>query len=115
MPGSPVKHEKRRLVEAATALLCEDRGVAPERLFVKSLAALLDKSEAGEVPAFIALRDSIDGPPTQRIQQEGGTGKLVDAALLGGVRALLERVPERRERVIEPEKEMIDGPGQDAR
>ena len=74
--GSPIKHEKRRIVQEAILLALSSSGQTPEEALAPAMKAQFDKAIGGDTAAAVFLRDSLDGKPAQQIQLGGdGSGE----------------------------------------
>jgi len=86
MSGSPVKFAARRLVQEAMAASLDSEKLK------KMAEAQIGKAIGGDTRAFMAVRDTVDGP----VKDQGPVSpesRLVDMALLGAARELLDRLP----------------------
>ena len=113
MPGAPIKREKRRIAREAILRAAVDHAVRegwktgrdPVELMKPVAAALHTEALKGDVGAIREVFDRVEGRVPSREEEGGDTPRLVDMALLGAARALLERIPapkepERVEKVI---------------
>jgi len=96
MSGSPLKHERNRLVREAVLRGLRD-GEDPveyvERLVVQPVKDILadpESPDAAKMAAVNFLADRIDGRPSQEIVASGGGERLVDAGLVGTLGELLQ-------------------------
>ena len=75
MAGSPIKHEKRRIVQAAILLALEKDGMTPEAVLAPAMQKQFDRAMEGDTQAAVFLRDSLDGKPAQQLQHTGADGE----------------------------------------
>ena len=102
MAGSPLKHERNRLVREAimrTAPGGDLEGVDPVEL-MKPYAARLRDIALGEdagaaLSALKEIFDRVDGKPTQEIIAPSDEGRLVDAGLVGEMGEILRLARQR--------------------
>lgn len=70
MAGSPIKHERNRIVQAAI-LSAMETGQTPEQ-FVKPYAdKLREMALSGDMSAMREMFDRLDGKPAQQVQLSG--------------------------------------------
>ena len=91
MAGSPIKHEKRRIVQSAILMALGKDGLTPEAALAPAMSKQIEKANDGDTQAVTFLRDTLDGKPAQQVALTGADdGPLVvkisaeDAKLLGG-------------------------------
>ena len=102
MAGSPLKHERNRLVREAILLGIED-GTDPaqyvRKLIIEPVEDVLTDAEAppaARIAAASFIADRIDGKAVQSVEVDSREHRdLFDAALLGTALELLKRLPER--------------------
>jgi len=71
MPGSPLKHEKRRIVQAAILLALEEGDKTPEQMLAPGMKVIAAKANDGDISAMTFLADRLDGKPAQQLQHTG--------------------------------------------
>ena len=71
MAGSPIKHERNRLVREAILKALSEGGMRPEDRLVPMAKKFIEKAEAGDVPSFKEIADRLDGKPAQQVQLQG--------------------------------------------
>ena len=71
MAGTPIKHEKRRIVQAAILMALEKDGMTPEQALQPAMSKQLELANNGDTAAVVFLRDSLDGKPAQQLQLQG--------------------------------------------
>lgn len=123
MSGSPLKHERNRLVREAILRGLES-GVDPVTLLLpytdklKRMALDGDPESPTTLAAMKEIFDRVDGKAAQEVVASGETGKLVDAGLVGFAGDMLRLIaarglaaPMAEERVTEGEVlEKVDAP-----
>lgn len=82
MPGSPIKHEKRRIVQAAILLALQEGDKTPEEMLAPAMRKQYDKAMEGDTQAATFLADRLDGKPAQQLQHTGEDGGPVLAKIL---------------------------------
>ena len=107
MAGSPIKHERNRLIREAI-LRGAVEGTDPVEYLLpytdklKKMALEGDAESPATLGALKEIFDRVDGKPSQEvISEDTGQRKLVDAALLGAASELLKRIPAPRKVVEE--------------
>ena len=73
MAGSPIKHERNRIVREAILKALQKRGATPEEALAPFAEKILDQAAAGDVASFKEIADRLDGKPAQQVQL-GGDG-----------------------------------------
>lgn len=113
MSGSPIKHERNRLVREAILRGAED-GSDPVEYLLPYTDKLKMMALEGDLGALREVFDRVDGKAAQEIVTDAPAGRLVDMALLGAASELLKRLPQPREseKVIAGTDGPIDGPSE---
>ena len=70
MAGSPIKHERNRIVQAAI-LSAMETGQTPEQFVKPYTDVLRAKALEGDMAAMKELFDRLDGKPAQQVQLSG--------------------------------------------
>ena len=70
MAGSPIKHERNRIVQAAI-LSAMQTGQTPEQFVKPYTDVLRAKALEGDMAAMKELFDRLDGKPAQQVQLSG--------------------------------------------
>ncbi len=68
MAGSPIKHERNRLVREAILRALEKGGQSPEDALVPMAETILAQAKAGDVASFREIADRLDGKPSQQVE-----------------------------------------------
>jgi hypothetical protein len=114
MAGSPIKHERNRLIRAAI-LRGIEKGMDPvdyvHDLVVQPVKDVLqdkDAPHAAKIAAANFFADRIDGKPAQEISVEKTETRLVDAGLVGSMGDLLKLVKLAKENALVPVGRVIE-------
>jgi hypothetical protein len=75
MAGSPIKHERNRIVREAILIALKERGVLPEEALAPMAKKILEQAEAGDVASFREIADRLDGKAAQQVQLQGDEGE----------------------------------------
>lgn len=70
MAGSPLKHERNRIVQAAILSACET-GQTPEQFIKPYTDKLRELALAGDLGAMREMFDRLDGKPAQQLIHAG--------------------------------------------
>ena len=68
MAGSPIKHERNRLVREAILRALEKGGKSPEEALIPMAEKFVAQAEAGDVASFREIADRLDGKPSQQVE-----------------------------------------------
>ena len=68
MAGSPIKHERNRLVREAIIRALEKGGKSPEEALIPMAEKFVAQAEAGDVASFREIADRLDGKPSQQVE-----------------------------------------------
>ncbi len=71
MAGSPIKHERNRIVREAILRALKERGVTPEDALIPMAKKILEQAEGGDVASFKEISDRLDGKPAQQLVHSG--------------------------------------------
>lgn len=75
MAGSPIKHERNRLVREAILRSLKEGGQSPEDALMPMAAKIIKQAENGDVASFKEIADRLDGKPAQQVQLAGHDGE----------------------------------------
>ena len=75
MAGSPIKHEKQRIVREAILIALQRDGMTPEQVLAPMMAKQIGKAEEGDTHAAAFIADRLDGKPAQQLQLSGDEDK----------------------------------------
>jgi len=95
--GSPIKHERNRLVREAIIRALEKGGQSPEEALVPMAEKMIAQAQGGDVASFREIADRLDGKPSQQVDmtvtrgepKELSEDELKRIAAGGGARAAL--------------------------
>lgn len=68
MAGSPIKHERNRLVREAILRALEKGGQAPEEALIPMAEKMIAQASGGDVASFREIADRLDGKPSQQVE-----------------------------------------------
>lgn len=71
MAGSPIKHEKQRIVREAILIALQRDGMTPEQVLAPMMAKQVAMAEDGDTQAAAFISDRLDGKPAQQVQLSG--------------------------------------------
>lgn len=67
MAGSPIKHERNRLVREAIMRALEKGGQPAEEALIPMAEKFIEQAKAGDVASFKEIADRLDGKPAQQV------------------------------------------------
>jgi hypothetical protein len=65
--GSPIKHERNRLVREAIIKALEKGGQNPEDALIPMAEKMIAQAQGGDVASFREIADRLDGKPSQQV------------------------------------------------
>ena len=71
MAGSPIKHERTRIVRAAFLKALEREGVTPEDALKPIAEKIIEQAQGGDIASFRELADRLVGKPAQQLVHSG--------------------------------------------
>ena len=71
MAGSPIKHERNRIVREAILIALGEEGQTPEQAFLPIARKHLELAKNGDTMSFREIADRLDGKPAQQVQIQG--------------------------------------------
>lgn len=71
MAGSPIKHERNRLVREAILRALQKDGLSPEDALIPMAQKMIEQASAGDVASFKEIADRVDGKAAQQVQVQG--------------------------------------------
>ena len=71
MAGSPIKHERNRMVREAILLCRDNPEQTPEDFVATWMRPIVKAAQKGDVACARELNDRLDGKPAQQVQLSG--------------------------------------------
>ncbi len=71
MAGSPIKHERNRIVREAILIALQRDGMTPEQVLAPTMAKQLELAQDGNTQAAAFIADRLDGKPAQQVALTG--------------------------------------------
>lgn len=71
MAGSPIKHERNRIVRTAILQALGKDGVKPEDALQPIAEKIVEQAKNGDIASFREIADRLDGKPAQQLVHSG--------------------------------------------
>ena len=71
MAGSPIKHERNRIVRDAILQALQIDGKTPEEALQPIALKIIEQAKNGDTMSFREIADRLDGKPAQQVQIQG--------------------------------------------
>ena len=69
--GSPIKHERNRIVRESILLALQKDGQTPEEALRPIAEKIIEQARGGDTMSFREIADRLDGKPAQQVQIQG--------------------------------------------